>query len=126
MFLTIPHETGPSALRAMLKEAKARAADGRQVFVFPDDHQRTRLTHALEVAQVATAIARAVGANATLTEGAMVHLLRFISIPIYTEMPELKINYQSMGSGGVCSLCSAALAPYNRVAFLDNGAGSEI
>ena len=35
---------------------------------FPDDHQRTRLTHALEVAQVATSIARAVGLNVALTE----------------------------------------------------------
>ena len=35
-----------------------RLAGKTQVFVFPQDHQRTRLTHALEVAQVATAIAR--------------------------------------------------------------------
>ena len=34
-----------------------RLAGKTQVFVFPQDHQRTRLTHALEVAQVATAIA---------------------------------------------------------------------
>ena len=39
-----------------------------QVFVFPDDHQRTRLTHALEVAQVATSVARALGLNVALTE----------------------------------------------------------
>src|SRR5581483_577469 len=39
-----------------------------QVFVFPDDHQRTRLTHALEVAQVAGAVARACGLNPALTE----------------------------------------------------------
>jgi len=36
--------------------------------VFPQDHQRTRLTHALEVAQVATAIARALRLNVALTE----------------------------------------------------------
>ncbi|MFZ4517077.1 MAG: HD domain-containing protein [Microthrixaceae bacterium] len=45
-----------------------RLAGKTQVFVFPEDHQRTRLTHALEVAQVAVAIARAVGANVALTE----------------------------------------------------------
>jgi dGTPase len=36
--------------------------------VFPSDHQRTRLTHALEVAQVATSIARGVGVNVTLAD----------------------------------------------------------
>ncbi|MGZ4674038.1 MAG: HD domain-containing protein [Ilumatobacteraceae bacterium] len=45
-----------------------RLAGKTQVFVFPDDHQRTRLTHALEVAQVATSVARALGLNAALTE----------------------------------------------------------
>jgi dGTPase len=38
------------------------------VFVFPADHQRTRLTHALEVAQVATAVASALGLNVALTD----------------------------------------------------------
>ena len=45
-----------------------RLAGKTQVFVFPDDHQRTRLTHALEVAQVASGIARALGLNVTLAE----------------------------------------------------------
>jgi dGTPase len=36
--------------------------------VFPDDHQRTRLTHAIEVAQVAASVARPLGLNVTLTE----------------------------------------------------------
>jgi dGTPase len=45
-----------------------RLAGKTQVFVFPQDHQRTRLTHALEVAQVATSVARAVGVNVALTE----------------------------------------------------------
>jgi dGTPase len=45
-----------------------RLAGKTQVFVFPDDHQRTRLTHALEVAQVAVAVARALRLNITLTE----------------------------------------------------------
>jgi len=45
-----------------------RLAGKTQVFIFPDDHQRTRLTHALEVAQVATSIARATRLNVALTE----------------------------------------------------------
>ena len=54
--------------RILHSTAFRRLAGKTQVFVFPDDHQRTRLTHALEVAQVATAIARATGLNVTLTE----------------------------------------------------------
>jgi dGTPase len=45
-----------------------RLAGKTQVFVFPHDHQRTRLTHALEVAQVATSIAAALRLNVALTE----------------------------------------------------------
>lgn len=45
-----------------------RLAGKTQVFIFPEDHQRTRLTHALEVAQVATAIARATRLNYALAE----------------------------------------------------------
>lgn len=45
-----------------------RLAGKTQVFIFPDDHQRTRLTHALEVAQVAGGIARATGLNVALAE----------------------------------------------------------
>ena len=54
--------------RILHSSAFRRLAGKTQVFVFPDDHQRTRLTHALEVAQVATAIARASGVNVGLTE----------------------------------------------------------
>ncbi len=45
-----------------------RLAGKTQVVVYPTDHQRTRLTHALEVAQVAASIARGIGANVTLAE----------------------------------------------------------
>ena len=54
--------------RILHSSAFRRLAGKTQVFVFPLDHQRTRLTHALEVAQVATAVARATGLNVALTE----------------------------------------------------------
>lgn len=54
--------------RILHSTAFRRLAGKTQVFVFPEDHMRTRLTHALEVAQVATGIARAVGLNVALTE----------------------------------------------------------
>ncbi|MDR1711636.1 MAG: HD domain-containing protein [Propionibacteriaceae bacterium] len=54
--------------RIVHSTAFRRLAGKTQVVVFPTDHQRTRLTHALEVAQVATSIARGVGANVALAE----------------------------------------------------------
>ncbi|MGI8695393.1 MAG: HD domain-containing protein [Mycobacteriales bacterium] len=54
--------------RIVHSTAWRRLAGKTQVFVFPADHQRTRLTHALEVAQVATSVARAIGLNVALTE----------------------------------------------------------
>ena len=54
--------------RILHATAFRRLAGKTQVFVFPDDHQRTRLTHALEVAQVATGVARACRLNVALTE----------------------------------------------------------
>lgn len=54
--------------RILHSTAFRRLSGKTQVFVFPDDHQRTRLTHALEVAQVATAVARALRLNVALTE----------------------------------------------------------
>jgi dGTPase len=54
--------------RILHASAFRRLAGKTQVFVFPADHQRTRLTHALEVAQVASSVARAVGLNVALTE----------------------------------------------------------
>ena len=55
--------------RILHATAFRRLAGKTQVFVFPDDHQRTRLTHALEVAQVATAVARALRLNVALDRG---------------------------------------------------------
>jgi dGTPase len=54
--------------RILHSTAFRRLAGKTQVFIFPADHQRTRLTHALEVAQVATAIARACRLNVALAE----------------------------------------------------------
>jgi dGTPase len=54
--------------RILHSSAFRRLAGKTQVFIFPDDHQRTRLTHALEVAQVAVAIASAGRLNVALTE----------------------------------------------------------
>ena len=54
--------------RILHATAFRRLAGKTQVFVFPDDHQRTRLTHALEVAQVAVSVARALGLNVALAE----------------------------------------------------------
>ena len=54
--------------RIVHSTAFRRLAGKTQVVVYPTDHQRTRLTHALEVAQVAASIARAVGVNVALAE----------------------------------------------------------
>lgn len=54
--------------RIVHSTAFRRLAGKTQVVVHPTDHQRTRLTHALEVSQVAVAIARAIGANVHLAE----------------------------------------------------------
>jgi dGTPase len=54
--------------RILHSAAFRRLAGKTQVFIFPEDHQRTRLTHALEVAQVATGVARACRLNVALTE----------------------------------------------------------
>jgi dGTPase len=54
--------------RILHSPAFRRLAGKTQVFIFPADHQRTRLTHALEVAQVARSIASALGLNAALAE----------------------------------------------------------
>lgn len=54
--------------RILHATAFRRLAGKTQVFVFPEDHQRTRLTHALEVAQVARSVSQAIGLNVGLTE----------------------------------------------------------
>ena len=54
--------------RIVHSTAFRRLAGKTQVVVYPSDHQRNVLTHALEVAQVATSIARGIGANVALVD----------------------------------------------------------
>ncbi len=54
--------------RILHDSAFRRLAGKTQVFVFPDDHQRTRMSHALEVAQVGRSIASALRLNVPLVE----------------------------------------------------------
>lgn len=54
--------------RIVHSAAFRRLAGKTQVVVRPTDHQRTRLTHAIEVAQCAVALARGIGANVVLAD----------------------------------------------------------
>ncbi|WP_460743260.1 HD domain-containing protein [Mariniluteicoccus endophyticus] len=54
--------------RIVHSTAFRRLAGKTQVVVHPSDHERTRLTHALEVAQVASSIARGIGVNVALAD----------------------------------------------------------
>lgn len=54
--------------RIVHSSAFRRLAGKTQVVVYPTDHQRTRLTHAIEVAQVATSLARGLGLNVSLAD----------------------------------------------------------
>lgn len=54
--------------RILHDSAFRRLAGKTQVFVFPGDHQRNRMTHALEVAQVARSVAQALSLNVPLAE----------------------------------------------------------
>ncbi|MDR0435644.1 MAG: HD domain-containing protein [Propionibacteriaceae bacterium] len=54
--------------RIVHSTAFRRLAGKTQAVVYPRDHQRTRLTHALEVAQIARSVATGVGANVVLAD----------------------------------------------------------
>ena len=55
--------------RIIHSKAFRRLAGKTQVFLAPEgDHYRTRITHTLEVAQIARTVTRALGLNESLTE----------------------------------------------------------
>jgi dGTPase len=54
--------------RIIHSSAFRRLAGKTQAVVYPKDHQRTRLTHAIEVAQIARSVAAGVGANVVLAD----------------------------------------------------------
>ena len=70
-----------------------------QVFVNDEgDHYRTRLTHTLEVAQVAKAICRALGANEDLAE--TIALAHDLGHPPFGHAGEASLNHLAASEGG--------------------------
>ncbi|MFQ5736364.1 MAG: deoxyguanosinetriphosphate triphosphohydrolase [Thermodesulfobacteriota bacterium] len=70
-----------------------------QVFVYHEgDHYRTRLTHTIEVAQIARTIARALGLNEDLSEA--IALAHDLGHPPFGHTGEDELNKLMKGSGG--------------------------
>lgn len=70
-----------------------------QVFVYHEgDHYRTRLTHSIEVAQIARTIARALGLNEDLAEG--IALAHDLGHPPFGHTGEEILNHMMEGHGG--------------------------
>jgi dGTPase len=95
-----------------------------QVFVAPDgDHYRVRLTHSLEVAQIARTLARALGLNEDLTEA--LSLAHDIGHPPFGHAGEDVLQEQMAAAGGfdhnahTIRLLTRLETPYPRFAGLN-------
>ena len=95
-----------------------------QVFVAPDgDHYRVRLTHSLEVAQIARTLARALGLNEDLTEA--LALAHDIGHPPFGHAGEDVLQAAMEGAGGfdhnahTIRLLTKLETPYPRFAGLN-------
>ncbi|MBX3144054.1 MAG: deoxyguanosinetriphosphate triphosphohydrolase [Trueperaceae bacterium] len=102
------HNEGESAYRTAFQKDRDRVLHTSafrrleyktQVFVnFEGDYYRTRLTHTLEVAQVATSIARALGLNEDLSE--TIALAHDLGHPPFGHSGEKALDTLMKGEGG--------------------------
>jgi dGTPase len=85
--------------RVLHSKAFRRLMHKTQVFLAPEgDHYRTRLTHTLEVSQIARTIARAIRINEDLTEAIV--LAHDLGHPPFGHAGEEELNRLMVGHGG--------------------------